>query len=322
MKKLINKWLSYLGYQIKKVSIETKRERFFRIKYNIDLNDFDIVNNDLYSKKLNLLIENKDFEILLEGYEFAVSIRNVLGATFKYDESRRLICEISNQSVKFYINSAEELYIIKEVYADGIYNVILNDKQKIQLLDIGMNVGVTSLFFANRPNVEKIIGFEPFPATFRFSQDNFNINKQLSSKIQSYNFGISNRCSREKWKYNLKYKGSVGFNGLGKNFNVPEDTISEEWIELVDIRKIFDEYIHLNNDLKLIVKIDCEGSEYEIIKSLSDSDMLEYIDILFIEWHFQGPDILLKELIKNGFRCLCFNCAYEIGMIYAFSSNA
>ena len=61
------------------------------------------------------------------------------------------------------------------------------------VIDIGMNVGIASLFFATLPHVEKVYAFEPFKAPYLRAMDNFKLNPALSAKIQAYNFGLSNK---------------------------------------------------------------------------------------------------------------------------------
>ena len=62
---------------------------------------------------------------------------------------------------------------------------------------------------------------------------------------------------------------------------------------LENLKKYF-----LNESDKKIVKIDCEGSEYEIFDQLDKNNQITTFDYYLIEWHIKGPkqitDILLK----------------------------
>jgi hypothetical protein len=54
-------------------------------------------------------------------------------------------------------------------------------------------------------------------------------------------------------------------------------------------------------DIDIVAKIDCEGSEYEILDSLAATGQLGQIKIIMMEWHNKGPDALVKHLQDFGF---------------------
>jgi len=81
--------------------------------------------------------------------------------------------------------------------------------------------------------------------------------------------------------------------------------IKTEIIKLKPISEIID---LIRNDFpgkKLVLKIDCEGSEYEILQSLYESDSLKYVVIIMLEWHrrsiLHDPSGIVDILINSGF---------------------
>ena len=56
----------------------------------------------------------------------------------------------------------------------------------------------------------------------------------------------------------------------------------------------------------------------EILQKLDESKLLDYIDVLLIEWHDKGSEILEKILIENNFRVVSRYLTSISGMIYAF----
>jgi hypothetical protein len=66
------------------------------------------------------------------------------------------------------------------------------------------------------------------------------------------------------------------------------------------------EYIEDNNIERInFLKIDCEGSEYEIIETLSEDYLTNNIDRMCIEFHFNTDDKLtpmLDKIKRCGFR--------------------
>lgn len=198
------------------------------------------------------------------------------------------------------------------------------------VLDIGMNTGVASLFFASKENVTKVYAYEPFAATVADARKNFDLNPRISEKIKVFNLGVSNK--------NTKISVPV-FEGGAMQASVNEDFIrihhaneiekkQSAQIELRDIKDILAEIMESegvseNNDF--VLKIDCEGEEYNIIDRLNEYGYLTRISALLIEWHHKGPDSLVKTLKENNFKVLVSpittvdgTIISEAGMLYAF----
>ena len=84
--------------------------------------------------------------------------------------------------LKFNVASLSNMAVLYEVFKEEIYGVHLI-KEELLVLDIGMNVGVASHFFANNPQVKAVHGFEPFPQTFQEATANLALNPQLQDKL-------------------------------------------------------------------------------------------------------------------------------------------
>ena len=60
------------------------------------------------------------------------------------------------------------------------------------------------------------------------------------------------------------------------------------------------EIIERHNE-KVFIKLDTEGSEFEIIPLLDEKGLLEKVDVLIMEYHRKGPQNLLDILKRNNF---------------------
>ena len=76
-----------------------------------------------------------------------------------------------------------------------------------------MNVGVTSLFFANKPLCERVIAFEPFQPTLSLAKNNLERNVN-SAKIQVNEFGLGYPARTVKVNYSEETKGCIGAKNL------------------------------------------------------------------------------------------------------------
>ena len=69
----------------------------------------------------------------------------------------------------------------------------------------------------------------------------------------------------------------------------------------------------------VIVKMDCEGGEWNILPELSRSGLLKRISQLLFEWHDKTPEPLERLLLENGFSTIrrTDHINVALGVIYA-----
>lgn len=256
------------------------------------------------------------FQLSAEGAGYAKILSETLAAKF-YNAGGRQMVDIGTLS--YYINTNEELYILKEIFADGVYN--FNFCAPTIVIDIGQNAAFTSLFFASSDMVYRVYGFEPFKATFDDAQDNIRLNARCRDKIKSFNFGLGATNGTVAAEYCFNYRGSVGIRPIS-SISWINDLQQEIHIEQIQIRKadealkdIFDE----NKQYNIVMKIDCEGAEYDVIKLLDESGLLHKVKALIIEWHQLGPEALITHLNSCGLTTITLNPkSTSTGTIYAF----
>lgn len=181
-----------------------------------------------------------------------------------------------------------------ETYFKGLPKNIQNFNTKT-VVDIGANVGYFSLSFFSIDPKAQILSYEPMPNNFELLKKYQNENADLNFKI------FNNAVSGRKETLTLNYNANDSYTTSASIFesdNEP-DKIHVETTTLEEIIK--------DNRLQKIdfLKLDCEGSEYEIIYNAS-STVLDKIAVLSIETH-QGKsenenrDSLAAFLSKKGF---------------------
>jgi len=245
---------------------------------------------------------------LIKGMNHVKSLKQINDFSLNYLNGK-WICYIEN--LAFVLNSSEELFILEEVFIDGIYNVELN--QPFVFIDIGMNVGITSLFFAKKAMCKKVIAFEPFQPTLLLAKKNFEKN-EISKKIQVNEIGLGYPTRTVVVSYSDENKGCVGIGGAVSSIARKKD-VREEQLRIMDVFEALNDIA----DERIILKIDCEGSEYEIMERLNDTRLLSRFDAIMIEWHFKGAASLQKMLLDNNFKILSTGeHNLNAGMLYAF----
>lgn len=275
----------------------------------------------------NITKKEKDLKNLVEGFAVQNDIHNLVfrSAPYLFEIKKyfpELVMESHKEGVlasfnnlKLYVETSEEFFILKEVFIEKDYNLLSNES--FVVFDIGMNIGISSLFFGLKKNVAKIYSFEPVVTTYNQALYNLELNKAYSSKIETFNYGLGDSTRMEKVLFNPQAKGNCGIR-LDSSLVIDRNNAKEIEIGIKNISDILPDLIAKHPGKKMVLKIDCEGAEYEIIQKLNDSNLLIDIDVLLIEWHDKGAKILEDILIKNNFRIISRFLTSITGMIYAF----
>lgn len=290
--------------------------------YGINKQDFKISGKDITFHKLNLTMPFENAFPVLEGYENAVRLSAKKGVRFFTDKDGNINVSIDN--INFYINDQEELYILSEIFLEGSYNLLSSTRKKIAVIDIGMNVGITSLFYASKKEVEKVFSFEPFTPTYNMALNNIRLNKSFSEKLHINNFGLASQEGRMTIPYSIKQKGRMGLTGvLKESTELVDKEVTQQEILLKPAASQFDMIKQQVQDNFVVCKMDCEGAEYEIMDALFTAQLLSLPDVYFIEWHYTPPDEIISKLVQCNYNVIGTTFkGKRVGMIYAVRNNS
>lgn len=207
----------------------------------------------------------------------------------------------------FYVKEFMTLYIYKEVFIDKCYDFpILTAKDPI-IIDIGGNTGLFSLRMKQLYPETTVYAFEPFASNFEQFSDTIKVSELKN--VVAFPYGVGGTTRKEKLYIHKKNIG--GHSILHSQTNTDDYTE----IDLVSIKEIF-------KKLKItkchLLKMDCEGAEYEIIKNI-DLELSASIEKIVFETTPLAYDVNeLTEHLKNvGFNmierdglCVAINKAY------------
>ena len=316
LKTLIHNFLRLLGLKFGR-TISSFGNRM--AVYNIERDEYDMHDDKIYFKKLDLKIPVSKAKPILERYHNALSLSKKGGFRFFVNEIGELIA--GNKNTQFKINDEEELFILSEVFLEGAYNIVSPTSKKIALIDIGMNVGITSLFFASKENVDKVFSFEPFKPTFSLALQNIALNESYAAKIIASNVGLAKQKTEIYVPYSPKEKGRMGTKGLPKSEGYVASDVRQE---LMQLNSASEEFLKIKEQIKnhfVICKIDTEGAEYEIISSLYNDNLISVPDVYFIEWHEVKPDDIVAKLKESNYHVIeTAITLLHSGMIYAIKN--
>lgn len=279
--------------------------------------------NVIYSRKTGI-IRLKDMDINLNrkqhlfffrGIGYAYRLKNECNAVFHLDENGKILVNIDG--IEAFISTEGDLDIMDKIFFRDLYNITID--QPTVVLDVGMNVGFSALFFAKNSNVI-VIGFEPFEMTFKQAISNIKRNNHLKDRIITKQYGLSgsNKIIRTNYSFELSRLASIY--GFPKAYPGTDYDIEE--IELRDVSEVIKEIKQKFANHNIVMKIDCEGSEYEIINSLYEHEELVNIHCLLMKWHIREPtdepDNLVSQLKASNFVVLKTRNTRASGSLYAF----
>lgn len=222
-----------------------------------------------------------------------------------YSPAENMILIKTNDDIILGTNN--RFYTIKEVIGFNGYSIPqLYEFDEFTVFDIGMNRAYASLWFANFENCKEVYGFEIDPETYQKAVSNINLNPQLSNKIKTYNFGLSD----EDGKVDLIY--ADGCDGVNTMFNEVAELQSElkdknkvktKKVEVKKATESLSKLIDENNiNSHIVLKIDTEGAEYAIIGDLIESNLILKVDVILGEGHVLEREHLCNKLEELGFR--------------------
>ena len=170
--------------------------------------------------------------------------------------------------------SAADLFILRDVLMDEAYRDVLPllPKKDIRLLDVGANLGSFTLWLHRQVGVREAYCFEPEIDSFRLLNFNLSLNECNMARTIQCAIGGETRTAQIALK-----KSSPGGTSLYMDYHNRADAQSvsvvalEEWLRTVE------------GDFDLL-KLDCEGSEWEIVER-TDPRLFARFPVLLAEVH-------------------------------------
>ena len=260
-----------------------------------------------------LQIDPVKYAFCYKNYKLLLALQDKLAATIAFDKDDTLM--LSFLGMRFSITAADEIFIIYEVFVKGTYNY--SSSEDFMLVDIGMNVGTTCLYFSRMERCKEVVAFEPFEKTILAAKRNYHLNAEVASKITIHGVGLGFPARTLEVKYAAQEKGSTGIHGVAEYVSNAGATETAT-LQIADAYEALKPVID-NNTIKKVIKIDCEGAEYEILRRLHQTGSITAFDVYMIEWHLNGPEEIVGLLMSCGYHVHSVD-EYEkhIGMVYAY----
>ena len=195
---------------------------------------------------------------------------------------------LRNADVEFLIRSPMDIWSIKETFIDRFYErygTALEDGWRI--IDIGAGIGEFTLFAAIEHPNSFVYAFEPFPQSFKLLQENVRLNNTVNVELFSEAIGA--------------VTGSLTLDMTGSE---PLQTRSVDYAEssllndrlIVQSLSLSDVFDQLSIDKCDLLKLDCEGAEYQILFNAPEN-VFTRVQRIIMEYHDNIEDYQHDELV-------------------------
>ncbi|NNM64576.1 MAG: FkbM family methyltransferase, partial [Burkholderiales bacterium] len=151
------------------------------------------------------------------------------------------------------------LYIYKEIFVDGCYDVSLPTGNPV-IIDVGANTGLFIIRMKQIYPHATVFGYEPMPANFLQPNENLALSNFSDCHVFMSGIGATTRKA-ELFTHEKNIGGHSLYASQGKGGGHMT----------VDLLSLSDALQNIGGGDKAcdFLKLDCEGAEYEIIKSIN-----------------------------------------------------
>ena len=195
-------------------------------------------------------------------------------------------------------------YIYKEIYFDGIYHDMFNNKKDMVVIDVGANIGVVTQFM--RDFSKKLYAIEPSTEHFEALKKNKEFNKW--DNVEVFKVAIADEDGEmdlllnegNRTMHSLNY-GKVAARG-GSRFEIKSmDGAQYKGSEKVKTVR-FDTFMKENKIDKVdFCKFDVEGAEDLILRSEGFGKIADKVRAIMVEFHYPTWQELVKYMISLGY---------------------
>ena len=263
------------------------------------------------------MFKNHIIKALYKIYPFSRG-RRFLNPLYKYISGYEIVRDINYNKILLNLDN----YIDSIIYLNGSYEqkniefleTLFSQHKCTYFIDVGANIGIYSMYFANNSNLKMSYSFEPNPSNYAQLSANIFLNN-ISEKVKLFNVALSDKTSqgqlfvvKEKTDDDFG-KYNAGMHSLNKNLTRDMNPVA------VNIYR-GDDLINLSEEI-ICLKIDVEGHELNVLKGISNllnSNKCIIMIEIFDEMYTTTNNFLLENKFKK------INLDLDFGLNYFYKN--
>lgn len=208
-------------------------------------------------------------------------------------------CELNTAQgrISITLQNPHDLRVVHEIFCGRVYDYPQAGGQPV--IDVGANIGISTLFFLSELGADHVTAFEPDPKNvLRFKENCRPLNKKITfNELAVAPTGFD---GERTMSFGVEIYGHYG--GLNRQIGELCDAGEHQITAKIDVNTIsFTQLIRQQKAGTALIKLDTEGSELELLASLSRAD-IQHIQRVCIDGLYP------IKLIENIF------CPYRINV--------
>ncbi len=183
------------------------------------------------------------------------------------------LIRLRDSGLQFHVRGAMDIWSIKEAFLDRFYEKFgARVGEGWTVIDIGAGIGEYTLFAAHGHPRNVVYAFEPFGESFAILKENLAWNGATNVQLFNEAIGANTGSLTLSTSLGEPLQFSTALPGTAEHaISVPAISLGDAFSRL--------ELTHCD-----LVKLDCEGAEYEILFNAPDM-ILARIDHIVMEYH-------------------------------------
>lgn len=211
--------------------------------------------------------------------------------------NRQLRLQLRQPQVELIVRSAMDIWSVKETFIDQFYTRFgVPVEEGWTVMDIGAGIGEFSIQAAYGKQNVVVYAFEPFPGSFALLMENLALNKM--DHVQAYQQAVWRKTGQ--LRLDIAIGEPLQFSSYNPNTHVAGD--SGLYVDGVSLEFALSK---LNITRLDLLKMDCEGAEYEILLN-TPPEKLRMVERIIMEYHDldvqQSHPMLVNFLTRQGYQ--------------------
>ncbi len=217
--------------------------------------------------------------------------------------------KVFGKEVEIECPTEADLSVVDEVFVDLDYKIL--DEAIVgagTIVDIGAHIGCFSVYAGVKNPNAKIYAYEPVGRNFELMKGNLKRNRIRNVVAKNLAVGAEEGVR----------KIQLSADSHNHSFVEVQEVVGEDAVNVTTLPAILRKIGKAD-----VVKMDCEGAEFEIMKSMGEENFLD-VGTFLIEYHegIAGRKGELIEILKqNNFKVRDFPSHYDKNMGFVFASK-
>lgn len=208
------------------------------------------------------------------------------------------------------MHTAKEVFFTDDYRFDDIRSTVLSYSDSPVIIDVGSNVGYLSAFSFTRFPKAKVISVEPLPKNLSLLKHNRQLNTSFDWSV------FEGVLAGEDGEFGIQFDNSDDYSTSASMYGL-DDGADSLTVKSLKLNSLLAQHgiskVH-------ILKLDCEGAEYDILYSLNAED-LNRMAFVTMETHQIDTEKMNRDAILSWFQENGWNTQFVRSKVLAENPN-